>query len=86
MIGLATAALLDAGVKDPRAHLFVADIDLIAPLMFSKASLSEERLRILHEEADRGRFRVIFAPDQPHRPIYCVRFDSDEPHGLGDGW
>jgi hypothetical protein len=51
------------GVKDPRAHLFVADIDLIATLVLSKAPLSEERLRILHEAVDRGGFRVILAPD-----------------------
>jgi hypothetical protein len=65
MIGLATAALLDAGVKDPRSHLFVANADRIATLVLSKAPLSEERLRVLHEAVDKGGFRVILAPDQP---------------------
>jgi hypothetical protein len=64
MIGLATAALLDAGVKDPRSHLFVANTQDIATLVLSKAPLDGERLRILHEAVDRGGFEIILAPDQ----------------------
>jgi hypothetical protein len=64
MIGLAIAALLDAGVKDPRSHLFVAHTQDIATLVLSKPPLDGERLRILHEAVDRGGFEILLAPDQ----------------------
>ena len=50
MIGLATAALLDAGVKDARSHLFVARADNIATLVLSKTRFTEEQLLVLHNE------------------------------------
>ena len=65
MIGLATAALLDAGVKDARSHLFVARADNIATLVLSKARFTEEQLLVLHNEVRDGGFRVLLAPDQP---------------------
>ena len=65
MIGLAIAALLDSGVKDPRAHLFVANTQDIATLVLSKAPLDGERLHILHDQVAKGGFETILAPDQP---------------------
>src|SRR5215471_3234885 len=65
MIGLATAALLDAGVKDPRQHLFVARAELIATLVLSKAPFTPERLAVLDKAvADLG-FNVLLAPNHP---------------------
>jgi hypothetical protein len=65
MIGLATAALLDAGVKDARPHLFVANARNIATLVLSKAPFTEEQLRVLHDTVQDGGFTVLLAPDHP---------------------
>jgi hypothetical protein len=65
MVSLATAALLDAGVKDPRQHLFVARAELIATLVLSKAPFSAEKLGVLEKAvADLG-FNVLLAPNHP---------------------
>ena len=47
MIGLATAALLDAGVGDARRHLVVAHARNIATLILSKTPFTLEQLKIL---------------------------------------
>jgi hypothetical protein len=65
MIGLATAALLDAGVKDVRPHLFVARASNIATLVLSKAPFTGEQLRVLHNAVQDGGFTVLLAPDSP---------------------
>jgi hypothetical protein len=65
MIGLATAALLDAGVKDARPHLFVANARNIATLVLSKAPFTKEQLRVLHDTVQDGGFTVLLAPDSP---------------------
>ena len=65
MIGLATGALLDAGVTDPRAHLYVACINNVATLVLSKAPFTPEQLRILHEAVRDGGFSELLAPDRP---------------------
>jgi hypothetical protein len=65
MIGLATAALLDAGVKDARPHLFVARINDIATLVLSKEPFTEEQLRVLHDAVREGGFTELLAPDRP---------------------
>ena len=70
MIGLAVAALLDSGVKDPRSHLFVANTQDIATLVLSKAPLDAERLRILHDQVDKGGFELIWRPTSL-RPRSC---------------
>ena len=46
MIGLATAALMDAGVKDARPHLFIANTHNLATLVLSKSPFTEEQLRV----------------------------------------
>ena len=65
MIGLATGALLDAGVKDVRPHLFVARADNIATLVLSKAPFSNDKLRVLEDTTRNLGFGVLLAPDQP---------------------
>ncbi|MGA8613581.1 MAG: hypothetical protein WB760_18305 [Xanthobacteraceae bacterium] len=65
MIGLATAALLDAGVKDVRPHLFVARADNVATLVLSKAPFSDDKLRVLEDTTRNLGFGVLLAPDQP---------------------
>ncbi len=65
MIGLATAVLLDSGVKDIRPHLFVANAGYIATLVLSKKPFTPEQLRILHATVRDLGFNVLLAPDQP---------------------
>jgi hypothetical protein len=65
MIGLATAALLDAGVKDARPHLFVARASNIATLVLSKTPFTQEQLRVLHDTVRDGGFSELLAPDRP---------------------
>jgi hypothetical protein len=65
MIGLATAVLLDSGIKDARPHLFVATTGTIATLVLSKQPFTPEQLRILHDTVQAYGFNVLLAPDQP---------------------
>src|SRR5882762_3113095 len=65
MIGLATGALLDVGVKDARSHLFVARAEHIATLVLSKSPFTEEQLRTLNDAVLDLGFRVLLAPNQP---------------------
>jgi hypothetical protein len=65
MIGLATAALLDAGVKDPRAHIFVANANNIATLVLSKSPFTPAQLKVLDDSVSEGGFGVLLAPDHP---------------------
>ena len=65
MIGLATAALLDQGIANPRAHLFVAHADHIATLILSKTPFTAEQLKALNDEIQWLGFRVLLSPEQP---------------------
>ena len=65
MIGLATAALLDTGVKDARPHLFVARTGNIATLILSKSPFTDEQLNILHEAVRQGNFTELLSPGHP---------------------
>jgi predicted membrane-bound spermidine synthase len=65
MIGLATAVLFDAGVKDPRSQMFVASTGSIATLVLSKKPFTPEQLRVLHGTVRDLGFNVLLAPDQP---------------------
>jgi hypothetical protein len=65
MVGLATAALLDAGVKDARPHLFVADDGRLATLVLSKAPFTDAQLRALHDAVRDGGFAELLSPDRP---------------------
>jgi hypothetical protein len=65
VVGLATAALLDAGVKDVRPHLFVACTHNLSTLVLSKTPFTEEQLRILHDAVREGDFTELLSPDRP---------------------
>jgi hypothetical protein len=65
MIGLATAVLLDSGIKDARPHMFVASTGNIATLVLSKSPFTPEQSRILHDTVRSLGFNVLLAPDQP---------------------
>jgi hypothetical protein len=65
MIGLATAVLLDSGVKDVRPQLFIASNGQIATLVLSKKPFSAEQLKILNDTVDNLGFDVLLAPGQP---------------------
>jgi hypothetical protein len=80
MIGLATAALLDSGVKDARSHLFVASASNIATLVLSKAPFTEEQLRVLNNTVQDGGFTVLLAPD--HLPQSDLLRQITESHDL----
>jgi hypothetical protein len=65
MIALATAALLDAGIKDARPHLFMAGAGNIATLVLSKAAFTDEQLHILQTSVRDLGFEVLLAPNRP---------------------
>jgi hypothetical protein len=65
MIGLATAVLLDSGVKDARPQMFVASGGNIATLVLCKKPFTREQLGILHDTVQKLDFNVLLAPDQP---------------------
>jgi spermidine synthase len=65
MIGLATAVLLESGVKDARPNLYVASDGRIATLVLSKKPFSPEQLQILNNTVHDLGFFVLLAPGQP---------------------
>src|SRR5215831_15597086 len=79
MIGLATAALLDAGVKDVRPHLFVARAEHIATLVLSKSPFTEEQLRTLNDAVLDLGFRPLLAPNQrPESELLAAIIESND--------
>jgi hypothetical protein len=85
MIGLATAALLDAGVSDARPHLVVARAENIATLVLSKSPFTDEQLKILDEEVLRLGFEVILAPDRlPTSPVIAAMIASRDIDSLNE--
>ncbi len=80
MIGLATAALLDAGVTDPRSHLFVANKKNIATLVLSKTPFTAEQLGILHDTVRNDGFEELISPDRP--PAFQLLGQIVESHDL----
>jgi hypothetical protein len=70
MIGLATAALLDLGITEPRSHIFIARGRNIATLALSKSPFTEAQLRILESAVQDLGFNVLLAPNQsPESPL-----------------
>lgn len=83
MVGLATAALLDAGIPDAKQHLFVARTDRIATLVLSKAPLTPEQLAILNNTTQSLGFTVLLAPDHPaESPLLRAAVTSTNLSGL----
>jgi SAM-dependent methyltransferase len=65
MLSLAVATLLDAGVRDPRAHLFVATSAPVATLILSRAPLAAEEIATLRRFCGEFGFEVLASPDAP---------------------
>ncbi|HLJ78469.1 MAG TPA: hypothetical protein VKT75_13690, partial [Acidobacteriaceae bacterium] len=65
MIGLGTAALLDAGIQDARSHLYVASTGDIATLVLSKSPFTPRQLQVLNDTSRNMGFTVLLAPDRP---------------------
>ncbi|MEA2831869.1 MAG: hypothetical protein QOG66_71 [Methylobacteriaceae bacterium] len=64
MVALATATLLDLGIKDPRTHLFLASGGNIATIVVSKSPLSPDALAVLKKAvADLG-FSILISPGE----------------------
>ena len=63
MIGLAIATMLDAGITDPRRHVFVARAQSIATLVLSRDPFSDAQLQALRSAATRLDFAVLVDPD-----------------------
>lgn len=83
MIGLATAALLDSGVKDVRPHLFVATAKDIATLVLSKQPFTQEQLRVLHDTVREGGFTELLSPDRPADSKLLAQItESQDPDAL----
>lgn len=83
MIGLATAALLDSGVKDVRPYLFVANANKIATLVLSKSPFTAEQLRVLHNAVQEGGFGELISPDRlPDSPLLRQIVESQDLTGL----
>ena len=80
MIGLATAALLDAGVRDSRPHLFVAHAEHIATLVLSKSPFTDEQLKFSTTRSNGSDFNVLLAPDQPPESAAAGGHDRQQGH------
>ena len=83
MVGLATAALLDAGVKDVRPYLYVATVNNIATLVLSKSPFTGEEVRALNDAVREGGFNVLLAPDHPPESSKLRQItESEDPTAL----
>jgi hypothetical protein len=70
MIALALATMIDAGVADPRQHVFVARVGSIATLVLSKTRFSAAQLVLLRTETERLGFQVLVDPEvQPESAV-----------------
>jgi hypothetical protein len=56
---------MDAGIKDPLKHIFVARADHIATLVMTRKPLTPSQLHVLHDRVKRDGFGVLIAPDTP---------------------
>jgi len=83
MVGLAAAALLDAGVHDTQAHLYVASAGRIATLVLSKTPFTTEQLRVLDGTVHDLGFKVLLAPGhEPASDLLRQITESHDPDAL----
>ncbi len=83
MIALAMATLMDAGVADPRQHVYVARSDRIATLVLSKRPFSDALLTVLRDQTARLGFDVLVDPNgQPESPVLRGIVTAIDPGGL----
>jgi spermidine synthase len=77
MIGLATAVLLDSGVRAPREHMVAFNSGRIATLIVAKQAFTAEQLAILKAEARTLGFAVLLSPDVlPKSPVLAAMVTS----------
>jgi spermidine synthase len=62
LIALATAALLDAGVKEPGKNLIVVTVGNVATLMISKTAFSEQDIAALDARIKEMKFNWLIGP------------------------
>ncbi|GAC1561688.1 MAG: hypothetical protein NVS2B5_26220 [Beijerinckiaceae bacterium] len=79
MVSLATATLLDLGIKDPRAHLFLASGGNIATIVVSKSAFSPEALAALKKTVADNGFSILLSPGEPSAsPLLQSIVDSSD--------
>jgi hypothetical protein len=64
LVGLATASLIDAGVKEPSKNLAVLAVGTVATLMVSKTPFSAQDLAALDAQAKKMQFTWLVGPEQ----------------------
>ncbi len=62
LLSLAKATLLDLGVEDPSAHLFLASLYNLSTLIVCRAPFSAEDLTRLHETSQRLGYTILVSP------------------------
>lgn len=65
LLSLATAALLDRGVTNPRAHILLAASDRLATLVVSVSPFSPDDLARFRNRVSQLGFTLLMSPDQP---------------------
>jgi predicted membrane-bound spermidine synthase len=70
LVSLATATLMEMGVREPRRHLFLAAQGRIATLVLSKAPLAESEVEALEKAATSYQHNILITPS--HEPASAV--------------
>ena len=82
LLSLATSALRERGVKDPRAHIFLAGTSNLATIIVGAAPLTQEDLSKLHAASRDLGFAELVSPDRepgegPIRDVILARTNDD---------
>jgi len=64
LVSLATATLMEMGVREPRRHLFLASQGRIATLVLSKAPLVESDIEALEKAAANYQHEILITPSR----------------------
>jgi hypothetical protein len=67
LMSLAVATLIESGVSDPRAHLFVAASGPVASLIVSRAPFSPDDITVLRRTCGEFGFEALVSPDEEPR-------------------
>jgi hypothetical protein len=74
---------MDAGVAEPRRHVFVARVAGIATLILARSPFSADQLAVLRNESARLGFEVLVDPDhQPASPVLRAMVDAPDRRAL----
>jgi hypothetical protein len=65
MLSLAVAALMEAGVRQPARHIFLARQRMIATIIVARQPLPPAYIRALHEAVDLYRHQTLISPAMP---------------------